>query len=181
MRKTIAKKKKTGFQEIINTTIHDFSDCSLCCLCCVEGELHINETEIKRISKQLHITPKSFVKQYVVFNPDTDGLVIRMPCPFLKKNQCIIYSVRPRVCRNFPVFVQKKGIVDINCIEACATATLLFEAYVEYLASFYPDCYQQLEKTLEEEPPLKKDDVRNAHLSREHFELFIRWVNESKK
>ena len=168
-------------QELINTTIHNFSNCSLCNLCCIDGVLHLNEADIKKISKHLKITPKSLVKQYTKYNLKTGEIKINMPCSFLKNNQCIIYPVRPEVCRNYPVFVQNNDIVYVYGIDTCATATLFFEAYTDFLAMYYPECYRQLEKTLDKEPPLKNNDMRNMQFSKEHLEIFIKWLNKSKK
>jgi Fe-S-cluster containining protein len=168
-------------QKKINSTIHDFSDCSLCNLCCIEGFLQLDEADIKNISKYLNITPKSLVAQYTKYNLKTGEITINMPCSFLKKNQCIIYPVRPEVCRKYPVFVENNDIVYVFGVEACATATLFVEAYADFLATYYPDCYKILQKNINKEPPLKNSDMRNMQFSREHLELFIKWLNKSKK
>ena len=166
-------------QELINTAIHDFSDCSICNLCCIDGVLHLDEEDIKKISKYLKINPKSLVEHYTTYNLKTGEIKIDMPCSFLKKNRCIIYPVRPEVCRNYPVFVQNNDIVYVYGIETCATATLFFGAYADFLETYYPDCYKKLQKNLDKEPPLKNDDERNMQFSKEHLELFIKWLNES--
>ena len=168
-------------QEMINTTIHDFSDCSICNLCCIDGVLHLDEEDIKKISKYLKINPKSLVEHYTTYNIKTGEIKIDMPCSFLKKNQCIIYPVRPEVCRNYPVFVQNNDIVYIYGIETCTTATHFFETYADFLERYYPDCHRQLQKSLDKEPPLKNNDERNMKFSKEHLELFVKWLNKSKK
>jgi len=170
-----------SLQELINTTIHDFSDCSLCTFCCIEGVLHLDEVDIKNISKYLNINPKTLVEQYTTYNRKTGEIKINMPCSFLKKNQCIIYPVRPELCRNYPVFVENNDTVYVYAIETCATATLFFEAYADFLATYYPGCYRQLQKNLDKEPPPKNNDMINMQFSREHLERFIKWLNKSKK
>ena len=169
-----------GLQETINTTIHDFSDCSLCNLCCIEGVLHLEENDIKKISKYLNINPKSLVEHYTKYNLTTGEIKINMPCSFLKKNRCIIYPVRPEVCRNYPVFVENNDIVYVYAVETCATATLFFEVYADFLEMYYPDCYRQLQKNLDKEKPLKNNDMINMQFSKEHIELFMKWLNKSK-
>jgi len=167
------------FQALINTTIHDFSDCSLCNLCCIEGVLRLEENDIKNISKYLKIHPKSMVQRYTTYNRKTGEINITMPCSFLKKNQCIIYPVRPEVCRNYPIFVEH-DTVYIYGVEACATATLLCEAYADFLERYFPNSYKQLQKNRDKEPPLKNNDMRNMEFSKEHFALFINWLNTSQ-
>ncbi len=170
-----------ALQKLINTTIQDFSDCSLCKFCCIEGAINLDEADIRKISKYLKINPKSLVEQYTTYNLKTGEIKINMPCSFLKNNQCIIYPVRPKVCRNYPVFVGNNDIVYVYAIETCATATLFFEAYADFLETYYPDCYKILQKNLNKEKPLKNNDMINMQFSKEHLELFIKWLNKSKK
>ncbi|OGS39991.1 MAG: hypothetical protein A3K77_03450 [Euryarchaeota archaeon RBG_13_31_8] len=170
-----------ALQELISTTIHDFSDCSLCNLCCIEGVLHLDEADIKKISKYLKINPKSLVEHYTNYNLKTGEIKINMPCSFLKKYQCIIYPVRPEVCRNYPVFVQNNDIVYVYGIETCATVTIFLDAYADFLAMYYPNYYKQLQKNLNKELPMKKNDMINMQFSKEHIEIFIKWLNKSKK
>ncbi|MCX6664705.1 MAG: YkgJ family cysteine cluster protein [Euryarchaeota archaeon] len=170
-----------ALQELINTTIQDFSDCSLCTFCCIEGVINLYEADILKISKYLKINPKSLVEHYTKYNLKTGEIKIDLPCSFLKKNQCIIYPVRPEVCRNYPLFVENNDTVHVYAIETCATATLFFEAYTDFLETYHPDCYRILQKNLDKEKPLKNNDMINMQFSKEHLELFIKWLNASKK
>lgn len=168
-------------QELINTTIHDFSDCSLCNICCLEGVLHLDEEDIKKISRYLKIKPESLVKSYTNYNLKTGEIKIDMPCSFLKNNKCIIYPVRPEVCRNYPVFVQNNDIVYVYGIETCAVATVFLQVYADFLETYYPDCFSQLQKNLNKKLNLKKNEMINMQFSKEHLELFIKWFNKLKK
>ena len=168
-------------QELINTTIHDFSDCSLCNICCLEGVLHLDEEDIKKISRYLKIKPESLVKSYTNYNLKTGEIKIDMPCSFLKNNKCIIYPVRPEVCRNYPVFVQNNDIVYVYGIETCAVATVFLQAYADFLKTYYPEFFGQLQKNLNKKLNLKKNDMINMQFSKEHLELFIKWFNKLKK
>jgi len=170
-----------ALQELINSTIYDFSDCSLCNLCCIQGVLNLNEKDIKKISKYLKISPKSLVKHYTKYNLKTGEIKINMPCSFLKNNSCIIYPARPGVCRNYPVFVQNNDIIYVYGIETCAIATHFFEAYADFLEKYYPDCYKELQKNLDKYIPQKNNDMTNMQFSKEHLELFIKWLNKTKK
>jgi Fe-S-cluster containining protein len=181
MNSNSCNKSNKALQKMINNTINDFSDCSLCNLCCIEGILYLDETDIKKISKYLKISPKSLVEQYTKYNRKTGEIKIIMPCSFLKNNQCIIYPVRPDVCSNYPVFVQNNDNIYVYGIETCAKATHFFESYADFLEKYYPNCYKMLKKNLDKEKPLKKNDMRNMQFSKEHIKLFIRWLNKTKK
>ncbi len=82
-------KNNHALQNLINTTIYDFSDCSICNLCCIDGALYLYESDIKKISKYLKISPKSLVEKYTKYNLKTGEIKIDMPCSFLKNNKCI--------------------------------------------------------------------------------------------
>ena len=168
-------------QEQINTTIRDFSDCSICNLCCIDGILYLDEADIKKISKYLKINPKTLIEQYTTYKPKTGQIKINMPCSFLKNNRCIIYQVRPKVCQNYPVFVQNNDIIYVYGLETCAKSTLFFEIYSDFLEKYYPNCYKQLQKNFERVKVPKNDDMINMQFSKEHIELFIKWLNKLKK
>jgi len=173
--------RNQALQEQINTIFYDFSDCYVCNLCCIDGTLYLDEVNIKKISKYLKIKPKSLVKQYTTYNLKTGEIKINMPCSFLKNNQCIIYPVRPEVCRNYPIFVQNNDIVYVYGLETCAKATIFFELYSNFLKKYYTDFYKQLQKNLKKVKAPKNDDMINLQFSKQHIELFIIWLNKSKK
>ena len=100
---------------------------------------------------------------------------MNMPCKFLKENRCTIYSVRPEVCQNYPVFTYE-GLVFINEVGLCAQATHFFEAYLDFLTEFYPDVSFQFLDEVEHEHPVKKDKVKNIHLSIGLVDLFLDWL-----
>jgi len=179
--KSIKRSTNKSLQELINITICDFSDCSLCNLCCIDGVLYLDESDIKKISKYLKIRPKSLVEHYTNYNLKTGQIKINMPCSFLKKNKCIIYPVRPEVCRNYPVFVQNSDIIYVYGIETCANATIFLGAYTNFLATYYLNCYKQLQKNLDKDLSLKENDMINMQFSKDHIELFIKWMNKKDK
>ena len=86
----------------------DSFECSKCGTCCRwSGYVHIEEKDIKRISAFLHIDEQDFIDKYTCLTSNRQGLsIIENPdgsCIFLNnENQCEIYSVRPRQCKEFP-------------------------------------------------------------------------------
>ena len=78
-------------------------DCLACANCCKTLPALISKRDIKRISKFLSLTPKSFSDQYVRMDEDGDYVIDGAPCPFLlEDNRCSIYEVRPSSCRQYP-------------------------------------------------------------------------------
>lgn len=78
-------------------------DCLSCANCCkTTGPLFI-PSDIKRISKRLHLKPTEFETQYLRVDEDGDKVLQQLPCPFLgADNYCGIYEDRPKACREFP-------------------------------------------------------------------------------
>jgi Fe-S-cluster containining protein len=54
---------------------------------------------------------------------------IKQPCPYLKDNKCSIYEDRPKVCRMFPVMVEKDVKINVCCPAGLA---LYLKLAVEY-------------------------------------------------
>jgi Fe-S-cluster containining protein len=179
MRKRAPNALLKEFQQHINKTIYDFSDCSICALCCKDEVLTITEKDAYRISRKLGIDKKAFYDQYTHYNPDTFETVMNMPCAFLKNNRCTIYPIRPNVCSNYPVFVLKDGIVAINEIEACAKATHFHELLLDYCQEYHPDFY----KTIKHygDGAVNEKTIKNAYYSINIIALFVEWLHKHQK
>lgn len=78
-------------------------DCLACANCCRTTGPLLMAQDITRISKRLKLPEAAFVSQYLRVDEDGDRVFKTMPCPFLgSDNYCMIYSDRPRACREFP-------------------------------------------------------------------------------
>lgn len=78
-------------------------DCLACANCCRVLGPRINETDIRRISSFLGLSPAGFRKEFLKIDEDGDWIMNRLPCPFLEEdNTCSIYDKRPRACAGFP-------------------------------------------------------------------------------
>ena len=98
---------KTGLLEetskIVGDAVSNAIDCLDCGNCCKTSVTDFTKGEIKKAAKYLQMTPKGFIKQYLM--EDIDGTYITMssPCPMLNAdNTCKIYEVRPKVCESYP-------------------------------------------------------------------------------
>lgn len=76
-------------------------DCTKCANCCKVLGIVLNELDIERISKHLKLTKEEFISKYLVKN-DNELKIKQLPCPFLKDNNCSIYEIRPKTCREYP-------------------------------------------------------------------------------
>jgi Fe-S-cluster containining protein len=178
MSNKIPRKILKGCQEELNHIIYDFSDCSICALCCKNEVLTLKEPDINRISKKLGMDKKSFLKQYSHYNEETNETVMNMPCPFLKNNRCELYSIRPEMCRNFPIFVLDSGLVAINEIESCAKATHFIQLFIEFISKEHPEHYEKLKRSFDTPSNNSsfKNPIKNAYLSINYIARFTTWL-----
>lgn len=80
-------------------------DCLSCANCCKTMSPTYTQSDIKRISKHLEMTPAQFKKKWLYFDKENkDWMNVSRPCQFLdlKTNKCKIYAVRPADCAGFP-------------------------------------------------------------------------------
>ena len=106
----LADLKSRHFKDTIDPIAQNVSkqvsqeiDCLDCGNCCRTSVTDFTKGDIKRAAKQLGMTPKGFIKDYLM--QDVDGTYITMssPCPMLNTdNTCKIYEVRPAVCESYP-------------------------------------------------------------------------------
>jgi hypothetical protein len=80
-----------------------FFKCQKCSVCCSNRTIKLEPYELLRISRNLGITTKEFLKTYV---EDKSPILCNKPngeCIFLASNGCGIHSHRPLVCRLYPL------------------------------------------------------------------------------
>jgi len=104
--KRLARKKGKALDERA-TTVHDevFSeiDCLACANCCISIPPIVTKTDASRIARKFRMKPSAFEQQYLLEDEDGDTVMNASPCPFLlANNECLIYDIRPRACRQFP-------------------------------------------------------------------------------
>ncbi len=79
------------------------TDCLACANCCKSSPPLLDESDVKRIAKQLGISKKQFKKKYLLEDVNGDLSFINVPCVFLNAdNSCSIYEIRPNACRQYP-------------------------------------------------------------------------------
>lgn len=85
-------------------------ECGCCGWCCGSCNCMITEDDIVKICKYLKCTFDEFYDKYM--DKETVLNYLKFPCPFLESTgdvvdgieikRCVIYEVRPKVCRHFP-------------------------------------------------------------------------------
>jgi len=113
------KKKRPKDIDIKVSAIHEkvFQNinCLDCANCCKSISPIITDKDIERISKYLKLRPSVFTEKYLHLDNDNDYVYNDTPCPFLdKENYCMIYSVRPKACSEYPHTDQSKFINLLN-------------------------------------------------------------------
>lgn len=85
------------------------TDCLECANCCKTTGPLFTDADIRRIAKHLRQKPQEFIANYLRVDEDNDYVLQQVPCGFLDAdNQCLIYDVRPKACREFPHTDRKK-------------------------------------------------------------------------
>ncbi len=98
----------------VHDEVFDEIDCLSCANCCkTTGPLY-TEKDILRIAKHLRMKPVDFEAKFLRIDEDNDKVLQNLPCYFLgADNECFIYEVRPKACREYP-HTDRKKIYQIN-------------------------------------------------------------------
>ena len=97
------EKKLNQIADDLHHEVFRSINCLDCGNCCKTIPPIVNDTDVKRIAKQLRIKPNDFKTIYTTIDEDGDTVMNQTPCPFLgTDNYCSIYEVRPKACREYP-------------------------------------------------------------------------------
>lgn len=113
-------------------------DCLSCANCCKTMTPTFTNSDIKRISAYLEMTPDDFKNKWLHYDKkDKDWVNNKQPCQFLnlKDNKCSIYVVRPGSCAGFPHLTKKKATDYIHVhqqnVEYCPATYKMVEHMME--------------------------------------------------
>lgn len=91
--------------------VFDFTDNGRCVGCgqCCSDLLPVSAKEIKEIKRYIK---KHRIAEQKHFIPTADGLQFDLTCPFRSDSErkCLIYKLRPAVCKDFKCDNTSKGI-----------------------------------------------------------------------
>ena len=87
--------------------MHTFFVCQRCTACCRwPGQVRLTEDEITRLAAARGLSEYDFIQRFTRLRPDRQGLaLLEQPdgrCIFLEGDECLVNSVKPQQCRNFP-------------------------------------------------------------------------------
>jgi Fe-S-cluster containining protein len=88
---------------VLHKEIFTEINCLDCANCCKTTPAVLLSSDIKRIAKFLKISPKLFVRKYVLEDINGELSFRKVPCVFLEAdNKCAVYAVRPVACKDYP-------------------------------------------------------------------------------
>lgn len=92
--------------QILASEVQEHIDCTVCANCCRYSIVSINKSEIEDIARYLDISNDDATRLYTAPDPAAPSSRIlqnvKDGCVFLDGNYCLIYSARPKSCRDFP-------------------------------------------------------------------------------
>lgn len=108
------------------------TDCLKCANCCKTTGPLFTDKDIERISKHFKMKQQPFVDQFLRLDEENDYVLQSVPCTFLgENNECSIYEVRPKACREFPHTDRKKfqqiSNLTLKNVEICPAAFNIVE------------------------------------------------------
>ncbi len=108
------------------------TDCLQCANCCKTTGPLFTRSDIERIAKHFKIKVQPFIDRYLKIDEDNDYVLQQVPCSFLgADNQCTIYDIRPKACREFPHTDRKKfqqiGQLTLKNVAICPAAFNIVE------------------------------------------------------
>ncbi|TAK45132.1 MAG: YkgJ family cysteine cluster protein [Saprospiraceae bacterium] len=78
-------------------------NCLDCANCCTSIPPIVTKADAARIARKFGMKPTQFERTYLLEDEDGDTVMNSSPCPFLlTNNECMIYDIRPKACRQFP-------------------------------------------------------------------------------
>ncbi|WP_046745049.1 YkgJ family cysteine cluster protein [Kordia zhangzhouensis] len=108
------------------------TDCLACANCCKTTSPIFTNADIARISKHFRMKEHQFISQFLYFDEDNHYVLQSAPCHFLgADNECMIYDVRPKACREYPHTDRKKfhkiSDITINNTAICPATYRIVE------------------------------------------------------
>ncbi len=108
-KKLIQRLKKANSKKVdqladqLHDSVFQKVDCLDCANCCTSIPPMLNDTDVRRIARNLGIKEAQFKDQYIRIDEDQDMVMASTPCPFLgEDHKCFIYEFRPKACRQYP-------------------------------------------------------------------------------
>jgi len=144
--------------------------CNKCGNCCKWGKIEVEGEDLIRLKSLTN--PCDWL----------DYKDLKPPCVFLKSNKCDIYSIRPQVCKIFPLGIDPINtnkyhvtFIEIKETENCAISRKLYDEFERLKKRYIPD-YSTPER-------IKLSDGKTWSLSIRYdiFEEFLTLLEAERK
>ena len=107
-------------------------DCTKCANCCKQIKPVLDKDDVSKFARGLNISVSEFKKKYLAASDEQPAQFEfnKLPCPFLKNDQCSNYEYRPKDCRSYP-HLHKKDFVSrlFGVIDNYEICPIVFHAY----------------------------------------------------
>lgn len=104
-------RKIDGLFHSLHEEVFEETDCLACANCCKTTSPIFYQNDIERLARALRMKPGDFIEKYLRIDEDNDYVLQSSPCPFLDTdNYCLVYSDRPRACREYPHTDRRKMV-----------------------------------------------------------------------
>lgn len=131
----LGKSKKRGIRQLAEATDKEVWKevaCLDCANCCKKMTPTYTKKDINRIASHFNMSYQQFFDKWLKYDTNKDIINKTSPCQFLGKDRkCSIYEIRPQDCAEFPHFVRKDFMFQVqektytNNLSYCP-ATLVF-------------------------------------------------------
>jgi Fe-S-cluster containining protein len=116
----------------INDEVSIQIDCTNCANCCKQIRPVLDKDDISKFALGLKIPVREFQKQYLrqVDETSSKRQFNKLPCPFLKNDECTIYDFRPKDCRSYPHLHKRSFVTRLwGVIENYEICPIVFNVY----------------------------------------------------
>lgn len=146
-----------GCLQSLDGSIHSFGnkltpiECFRCGICCSRYRPPATPQEIELAAQHLLISTRQFISKYVIQVPYIGASIFDAQngaCPFLgwehkiRKATCIIYPVRPKVCRDWQSDLShpecQEGLASLGKIDCILLPQELYSSHEEIISFVRP-------------------------------------------
>lgn len=136
-----------GPLHVIASEVQSQIDCTKCANCCRELTVEVSAKELAAIAAELGTTESEVKRMYTIADPsDPTRRIIAQrdgACVFLDGSLCMVYSSRPRPCRDFPHAALTSRSLGGRVESLCRKSTICpiifnaLEAYKHFIGFHY--------------------------------------------
>jgi uncharacterized protein len=126
---------------IYHNEVFEHTDCLECANCCKTISPTLYEPDIERLARRIKMKIPAFKDEYTLTDEENDYIFKNAPCPFLlPDNYCLVYTDRPKACREYPHTDRKRAVQILHITEKnMAVCPAVFEIVEKLKKDFAAD------------------------------------------